>query len=394
MKIKREVKLALTAIGAVIVLIWGISFLKGSSLFESRHLFYGVYDRVEGLKISSGVIYRGYQVGQVTDILFTGSRDEQVLVKFSTSKSLRLPRNTQACIQSGDLMGTKVINLVPGDSPEMAVSGDTLCSTVERGLLESVSEQILPLKQKAESLFASLDSVLVIVQGLFNEKTKESLSNSFLSIGRTLSYLEDASGNLDTLLREESGRITQILDNVNAITANLKDSNGEISTLFANLADISDSLRVANPKHTLDLLNHALLEIGEITSKIGTGKGTLGALVDNSDLYHSLNMAMENLNRLLVEFRYNPKKYIRLSLIDFSSSRDVFEYGIVIRESVERLQPTDDFFKQNAGVKEIKYKDKYLYLSGTYKRLKSAQAKLKNVIKRYENAYIVKIDFE
>ncbi|MDR0544590.1 MAG: MlaD family protein [Odoribacteraceae bacterium] len=394
MKIKREAKLALAAILAVSALIWGISYLKGISLFETRNVYYGVYDRVEGLKISSGVLYRGYQVGQVTGISFTGKRNDKVLVTFSVKKELQLPGNTLASIQSGDLMGTKVINLLPGDWETFANSGDTLRSEVEQGLIEQVSQQILPLKQKAETLFASLDSVLVIVQGLFNEKTKQSLSGSFLSIGRTLANLEFASGNLDTLLRTESGRLRQILDNVYRITTNLENSNEDIATFFANLAEISDSLREANPKRSLDLLNQLLQEFDSIAGKINQGDGTLGALVKDSDLYYNLNMATENLNRLLVEFRYNPKKFIRLSLLDFSSSKEVFQYGVVIHESTERLSPREDIYKQHPDLREIKYKDRYIYLIATYKRLKSAQEKLKGVIEQYNDAYIVKIDFE
>ena len=113
MKIKREAKLAVTALAAVFILIWGINFLKGSSLFESKSTFYSTYDSVEGLKVSSGVMYRGYQVGQVISIQFTGERFDKVLVKFSVNKGLELPVNSLAMIQSADLMGSKVINLVP-----------------------------------------------------------------------------------------------------------------------------------------------------------------------------------------------------------------------------------------------------------------------------------------
>lgn len=119
MKIRREAKLALTALAAVFILIWGINFLKGSSLFESKSTFYGVYDSVEGLKVSSGVIYRGYQVGQVISIQFTGERFDRVLVKFSVDKGLELPSNTLAMIQSADLMGSKVVALVPGRFPRV-----------------------------------------------------------------------------------------------------------------------------------------------------------------------------------------------------------------------------------------------------------------------------------
>lgn len=394
MKIRREAKLALTALAAVFILIWGINFLKGSSLFESKSTFYGVYDSVEGLKVSSGVIYRGYQVGQVISIQFTGERFDRVLVKFSVDKGLELPSNTLAMIQSADLMGSKVVALVPGDSHVFAVSGDTLRSQVERGLMEQVSQQMLPLKQKAERLLGSLDSVLLIVQGLFNEETKKNLSNSFGSIDRTLRNLEGTSGNLDTLIQGESARISSILQDVNSITGNLRNNNEEISNILGNVSAISDSLRQASLHQTLMSLDYILATTDSIMNKINRGEGTIGALLNDNDLYYNLNQVSENLNRLLVEFRYNPKRFINLSLIDFSSGKNALEeYGVVIFESLERLDINSELYMQNPGLKEVKYKDKYLYIIDSYKKLKPAQRKLDDVIKRYNDAYIVKIDF-
>ena len=394
MKIRREAKLALTALAAVFILIWGINFLKGSSLFESKSTFYGVYDSVEGLKVSSGVIYRGYQVGQVISIQFTGERFDRVLVKFSVDKGLELPSNTLAMIQSADLMGSKVVALVPGDSHVTAVSGDTLRSQVERGLMEQVSQQMLPLKQKAERLLGSLDSVMLIVQGLFNEETKKNLSNSFGSIDRTLRNLEGASGNLDTLIQGESARISSILQDVNSITGNLRNNNEEISNILGNVSAISDSLRQASLHQTLMSLDYILATTDSIMNKINRGEGTIGALLNDNDLYYNLNQVSENLNRLLVEFRYNPKRFINLSLIDFSSGKNALEeYGVVIFESLERLDINSELYMQNPGLKEVKYKDKYLYIIDSYKKLKPAQKKLDDVIKRYNDAYIVKIDF-
>ena len=394
MKIRREAKLALTALAAVFILIWGINFLKGSSLFESKSTFYGVYDSVEGLKVSSGVIYRGYQVGQVISIQFTGERFDRVLVKFSVDKGLELPSNTLAMIQSADLMGSKVVALVPGDSHVFAVSGDTLRSQVERGLMEQVSQQMLPLNQKAERLLGSLDSVLLIVQGLFNEETKKNLSNSFGSIDRTLRNLEGASGNLDTLIQGESARISSILQDVNSITGNLRNNNEEISNILGNVSAISDSLRQASLHQTLMSLDYILATTDSIMNKINRGEGTIGALLNDNDLYYNLNQVSENLNRLLVEFRYNPKRFINLSLIDFSSGKNALEeYGVVIFESLERLDINSELYMQNPGLKEVKYKDKYLYIIDSYKKLKPAQRKLDDVIKRYNDAYIVKIDF-
>ena len=394
MKLKREAKLALTAIAAVLILIWGINFLKGSSLFESKSIFYGVYNSVEGLKVSSGVVYRGYQVGQVISIQFTGERYDKVLVKFSVNKGLELPSNSLAMIQSADLMGSKVVDLIPGDSPVFAVSGDTLTSKIEQGLMEQVSRQMLPLKQKAERLLGSLDSVMVIVQGVFNEETKKNLSNSFASIDRTLRNLEGASSNLDTLMQSESARVSEILRNINSITANLSDNNEEISNILGNFSAISDSLRGASLGEMLTNVDNILAHVDTIFAKINRGEGTIGALVKDNDLYYNLNQVSENLNRLLVEFRYNPRRFINLSLIDFSSGKiGLDEYGIVIFASSERLDINSELYVQNSGLKEIKYKDKYLYIIDSFKKLKAAQRKLDDVMKRYKDAYIVKIDF-
>ena len=105
MKVKREVKLALTAIVAVVILIWGINFLKAKALFDRNNVFYGIYDRVDGLKVSSSVIYRGYSVGQVSAIQFTGERYDKVLVQFTVGKKLQISsrRCNDLCPERGYL---------------------------------------------------------------------------------------------------------------------------------------------------------------------------------------------------------------------------------------------------------------------------------------------------
>lgn len=393
MKIKREVKLALTAIVAVFILIWGINFLRGLSIFERRNVFYGVYERVDGLKVSSGVVYRGYQVGQVMDISFTGRNLDKVLVKFSVQNKLTLPANTLAMIQNDGLMGTKIISLIPGDAGELAHSGDTLPTSSERGLMEEVSMQLAPLKQRAEQMLGSLDSVLIIVQGLFNEGTKQNLSNSFNSIDKTLKHLQGASGNLDTLMQTEATRVGEIIHNINSITYNLKSYNGEIGTILSNLSTITDSIRKADLKQTIGVFEAALTDLNAIINKMNQGEGSLGALLTDEDLYYNLSMTGENLNRLLVDLRNNPKRYLRLSLIDFSGKSKIDEYGIVIHESDSPLGKNDSLYGENAGLLEIKYKGKYLYIRNTFKKLKQAQRCLEEVMESYEEAYIVKIDF-
>lgn len=392
MKVKREVKLALTAIAAVVILIWGINFLKAKALFDRNNVFYGVYDRVDGLKVSSSVIYRGYSVGQVSAIQFTGERYDKVLVQFTVGKNLQISSNTVAAIRSADLMGSKAINLIPGDAMTYARSGDTLRTELELGIMEQLNKQLEPLKKKAETVMVSLDTVLMALQEIFSEDANGNIRGSLKSVSRTLDNVEHASGTLNDLLANESSRISEILENINSITGNLENSNTDITRSVDNIAGISDSLKAVNLANTVRYLNGILTQTDSIVRKINRGKGTLGGVVNDRDLYYNLTAVSENLNQLLTEFRQNPKRFVNLSLFDFSSGRSVQDiYGIVIAESEEPLALNSGLYRKYPDLKEIRKNGKYLYLIQTYRNLKQAERELKNVNKDFKQSFIVKI---
>ena len=392
--IKREVKLALTAIAAIIILIWGINFLKAKALFDRNNVFYGVYDRVDGLKISSSVIYRGYSVGQVTAINFTGERFDKVLVQFTVGKKLEIPSNSVAAIQSSDLMGSKSINLIPGNSTTYAESGDTLRSQLELGLMEQLNKQLEPLKRKAENVMVSLDSVLLALQEIFSDGANGNIRSSLKSVSRTLDNVEEASGTLNSLLKEESGKISTILENINSITANLESNNSKVNSSLDNISSISDSLRSINLNNTVRYLNHVLLQADSIVIKINQGQGTLGNVVNDNELYYNLTAVSENLDKLLTEFRQNPKRFLNLSVFDFSSGKNMLQndYGIVVAQTDKPLALNADMYLQYPDLKEIRRNGKFLYLIQTYKNLKQAEKDLGNIKKSFKDAFIVKIE--
>lgn len=388
--IKREVKLALTAIIAVIILIWGISFLKAKALFDNNDIFYGIYERVDGLKVSSSVIYRGYSVGQVNNIQFIGERFDRVLVEFSVGKDLKIPSNTIAIIESADLMGSKAINLIPGDASVYAQSGDTLQSQLSLGLME----QLDPLKQKVENVMSSLDTVLLAIRDLFDENAEGNIKGSLNSVGRTLNNVEQATGTLNDLLNQETDKIANILENINSITSNLESNNSKITQGMDNIVSISDSLRAVNLNNTIRHLNHLLQQTDSVVGKINQGKGTLGGALNNDELYFNLVTMSENLNKLLTEFRQNPKKFINLSVFDFSSGNRNEEghYGIAIAESTHPLPLNSELYLNFPDLKQIHKNGKYLYLLSGYANLKQARKKLEQIKQSFKEAYIVKID--
>lgn len=393
MKIRKEVKLAITAIAAVVILIWGINFLKAKALFDRNNMFYGVYERVDGLKVSSSVVYRGYHVGQVNAIRFIGKRFDRVLVQFSIGKNLEIPANSIAAIQSTDLMGSKAINIIPGNALAYASSGDTLKTQIELGLIEQMNKQIQPLKLKAENILSSLDSVLTDIQEVFNSNTKGNIEKSLQSVRNTLSNVEHASAGLDQLITGQSSQIASILENVNSISANLRENNHNISRGIDNIVVISDSLRSVNLNQTVHRLNGILEQLDSITRKINRGKGTFGEMVNDDDLYYNLTAVSENLNKLLVDFRSDPKRFVNLSLFDFGGSgkQGKDNYGIAIYESEKPLPLTAELYLKYPDLKEIKRHGRFFYLIGSYATLKRAEKDLIVVNKAFKDAFIVKI---
>lgn len=374
--IRREVKLAITAVAAVIILIWGINFLKARALFDKNQVFYGIYDKVDGLKVSSSVVYRGYGVGQVNDIRFVGAHYDKVLVEFSVGKNLQIPSNTIASIQSADLMGGKAIQLLPGDSDVYAKSGDTLRSELSVGLLE----QLEPLKEKTGRVMTSLDTVLFSLSELFDENNDGNIRSSLKSVGRTLVYVEQASETLNVLLNKESARISDILSDIHKVTGNVES--------------ISDSLKAVQPANLLLRLHDVLMQTDSIVAKVNRGAGTLGSVVNNNELYDNLSLVSENLNRLLVEFRQNPKRFVNFSVFDFGGNKkqEENEYGIVVAESVTSLPLNAGLYVEYPDLKEIRKNGAYLYIVYSNANLKQVRKELEEVKKVFGEAYIVKLD--
>ena len=67
---KKEIKIALTAIVAIVILFFGMNFLKGLTMFSGNNVYYVAFDDISGLTTSSPIYANGYQVGVVTKIKY------------------------------------------------------------------------------------------------------------------------------------------------------------------------------------------------------------------------------------------------------------------------------------------------------------------------------------
>jgi len=311
---KRTYIVAISFIAALVLFIWGFNFLKGNDVFVKERLFYATYTNVNGLVQSNPVVINGMRVGQVASLYFHPDMSGKIIAVLSIHSEFPFPDNSVARIFSSDLMGSKAIDLQLGNSPINALTGDTLQTSIESSLMEEVNAQVAPIKHKAEGLISSLDSLVVIVQAILNEDSKENLKQSLRNISLTFKNLENTTANIDTIVTGERKRIAAILRNVELITRNFEKNSDELNRIMQNATTFTDSLAAADIAGTIHKADKSLNQLALILDKMNKGEGTAGMLLKNDTLYFELEKSAAELNKLLEDVRLNPKRYVKISL--------------------------------------------------------------------------------
>lgn len=314
-KLNAEFKIGITVLIAIVLLVWGINFLRGNNLFSNADHYVSVYSNIDGMEVSSPVRLNGLSVGTVTDIYFHPQNMNKIIVKFTISDGLRIPNNTIAQIYNADIMGTKALQLVLGDNNIICLPGDTLLSEIENGLKDEVNKQVLPLKNKAEDLISSIDSVMTVITTVLDKDARNSLTNSLLSLNRTFNTMELAMVRLDSVIYKNDARVSNILLNVESITTNLHNNNELISNVLANLESLTDSLAKSQIKSTINNVDSSLYVFNKILTKIDNGEGSIGLLLNNKGLYENLENSSKELELLIADMKSRPKRYVSFSLI-------------------------------------------------------------------------------
>lgn len=314
MKRYRHIFTGLTFIIALALFIYGYNYLKGKNILNKQTIFYAQYEEISGLEIANPVLINGLRVGQVNELYFDPSMNGDIIVVLMIEKPFPIPKDSWARIISADIMGSKAVDLDLGSSSELAMSGDTLRTSLEASLRDEVNKQVQPIKNKAENLLSSIDSLVVAIQTVFNESAVENLTKSFNDIRLTFANLQSTTSNIDTLVDQEGNRISSILENIDSLSYTLKQNRDNISTIISNFETISDSLAKSDIPGTFNRANKSLDKLEAILAQIESGEGSLGMLLYNDTLYMEVNRSAEELNKLLEDIRLNPKRYVKFSL--------------------------------------------------------------------------------
>lgn len=304
---KTEFKVGLFGLLVLVILFFGIKFLKGSDIFQRENVYYATYNDVSGMLVSSNVFINGLRVGYVKEITTTNERADNFVVAFTIRSDIKIPEDSKILLFSSDLLGSKALKLQLGNSSKIISDGDTIKSDKELGMLDNLGASISPMMNNLDSILSSLNNIL-------NIQNQNSLQNTIANIETTTERLGNITTNLDNLMSSEKTKLAKIIENTESITSNLKDNNQKLTNIIQNVDNIVDSAAKANIGSTLIETGKSIEKLNTVLSVIEKGKGNVGLLINDEELYKSLDNSAKNLNKLIEDIKENPKKYINVSV--------------------------------------------------------------------------------
>lgn len=304
---KTEFKVGLFGLLVLVILFFGIKFLKGSDIFQKENVYYATYNDVSGMLVSSNVFINGLRVGYVKEITTTNERADNFVVAFTVRSDIKIPEDSKILLFSSDLLGSKALKLQLGNSSKIINDGDTIKSDKELGMLDNLGASISPMMNNLDSILSSLNNIL-------NIQNQNSLRNTIANIETTTARLGNITTNLDNLMSSEKTKLAKIIENTESITSNLKDNNQKLTNIIQNVDNIVDSAAKANIGSTLIETGKSIERLNSVLGVIEKGKGNVGLLINDEELYKSLDNSAKNLNKLIEDIKENPKKYINVSV--------------------------------------------------------------------------------
>ena len=296
----KEVRIALVAIVGLVVLFFGLHFLKGMPIFSNDDVYYVTFDNIDGLTVSNGVFADGYQVGNVKAIDYNYKERGKVVVALQVDNDLRIPKGSSAEI-SKDLMGNIQLNLLMANNPRERVEpGDTLQGTNASGLMGSV-QQLMP---QIEQMLPKIDSILTSVNMLLADP----------SIVRSLHNIETVSANLTTTTAGLNQLVGQVNQRVPGLMAKADYAVGKAGTTFDNTSRLTGKLADLDIASTMAKVDQTMANVHRVTDQLNGKNGTAGLLVNDRALYDNLNATMRSADSLLIDLKSHPKRYVHFSL--------------------------------------------------------------------------------
>lgn len=339
------VGLGLLLAGIVVFLIG-----KERNLFEKAVIYRGAFENVDGLALDSPVRLGGLQAGKVSKISFAPDLgDKRIIVSMEIGSKFRerIRKDSIARVTSRGVLGDKAIDVSLG-SPDKPIIEDGEIETGTSGDLSSIIKASAEIIDNAVNITRDLRSGVSVYTSPEIMKDVVGVVKSARSImeevesGRgllhTVVYDKNTSDDFKVLIREAStsaAKLDRAINTVDALLGEVKTGDGALHALVYDAkisgavndlgtaaSELSSLITAAktnkegavyqlvygNAQNMLGDLGAAASDIKSLTSKVKSGQGSLGGIINDPTVYEDLKEILGNVkrNRVLRELvRYS-----------------------------------------------------------------------------------------
>lgn len=292
-KFSKEIQIALVAVAGIMILYFGLQFLKGMTLFSNDNKYYVKFQDVSGLSVASPIFANGYRIGVVENIDFDYSNANEIVASIGVDPNMQLPKGSRAEI-STDLMGNVKVLMVLGNAADgMVTPGDTIPGCQQLGAMGKAAGMIPTIEQ----MLPKLDSILASVNTLLADPA---IASSLHNVDAITANLNRTSQELSQLTTSLNHQMPQMLKNADGVLANTNQ-------ITKNISDIDLA-------GTMNSVNHTLRNVEQMSQKLNSNEGTLGLLMRDPGLYNNLNATMMHADSLMIDLKQHPKRYVHFSI--------------------------------------------------------------------------------
>ena len=311
MENKKEIRIAIIAIVGIVLLFFGMQFLKGLSIFSSDSPYLMRFNNITGLSSSSPILANGYRVGTVKSINYDYDHQNEILAEVAIDKRMKIPRGSRAEIVS-DMLGNVQVNIILGDNAkDLLVPRDIIDGRLNDGALGDVQAMIPAI----QSMLPKLDSILGSVNALLADPA---LAASLHNVNTITNNLTTSTRELNSLLGYLNkdvpviaGKVNRVMDNAGTMMTTANNTISDAGNLIHNMNGKLEGIDIAG---TMDKVNGTMSNVQALTDKISKGEGSLGMLINDVSLYDNLSRTVNDADSLLLNLRQHPKRYVHFSI--------------------------------------------------------------------------------
>jgi phospholipid/cholesterol/gamma-HCH transport system substrate-binding protein len=295
MKISKEVRVGLFMVVSLVLLYLGFNYLKGIDFFSSRKKYYTFYDNVDKLMPSNQVYVNGYAIGRVSKIQYQ-QKINKVMVELEIDSDITLGDSSIA-ILNGDILGTKFIQLIVGNSTKALKPKDTIQSDVAKGISDFLTENAAPVASNLQTTLTKFNSLL------------DNLNTNSQKLNLLLDDYRIAGKSANKTIVDANAKIAMVAGSLKSATDNLSVALNDLKPTIKNFRTFSDSLKSVEIGKTLAKTQSALNKFNETLARLNSGDNTMSKLLTEDSLYVNLNQLLGSLDSLANHMNENPKHF-------------------------------------------------------------------------------------